>query len=334
MANFLKSLFSTPSTQFHPCPYCLTPQSFQNSRGLFFCSNQSCGKEIPRAYVTEIEIFKPISVHAVGFQGHGKSVYLSSLIDHVERMAYMWSNANCRILNDASLDYIRSHRRLISQGKLPDSTSPDFPLPVIMHLKSMSKWQDRCLIIYDTAGENFEHIAKASSNGRFIAHAQTSLFLVSLTNLRESPDKHISDLFDVYLAALDRLEATISGRNIVVVYTKADLLEKKLPDIIQDYLNSDDLWGAITDLKSLKLSDGDMRRHVDKMQQISDSLRDFTISSVEYGLNLIQSAEARQINLRFAITTALGMAPNSENRLTAPPHPRRALDPFLWILEL
>src|SRR3990172_5239101 len=138
MSGFLKTLFGSSTPQYLACPFCLTRQSLRQTPGRYFCTYQECAKEIPLAYVREIQQVEPISVHAVGFTYHGKSVYLSSLIDHLELMAYLWNGGNLRNLNQSSLDYVREHRRMISQGDLPVPTSPDFPVPVIMHLKGMA----------------------------------------------------------------------------------------------------------------------------------------------------------------------------------------------------
>jgi hypothetical protein len=316
------------------CPFCFHTQTFRVDTPNPVCQNQNCGKEIPSAYVKEYSQVKPNWIHAIGFRGHGKTVYLTSLIDHIEKVPFIWSDSTNRILNQASLQKIREHRAQIFNGDMPEPTPENFPTPLLLHIKKMRRWGNSCVIMHDTAGENFADINKATTNGRFILDSNTSLFILSIANIETEPQNRLSDLFDIYLAALDKLGSDNNKkRNIVVVYTKADLIIDKLPDDVGKYLRDDNLWDNLQSRTPRNLADMDMRAYVENMMYMSNKLHEFTKKEIESGLTLINSASERNINLRFCVTSALGSAPNNENKLTMPPYPRRVLDPFFWALE-
>ena len=76
---------------------------------------------------------------------------------------------------------------------------------------------------------------------RSLKEVKNICFLVSLRELEEKPDKRISDLLNVYVSGMRRLKWRLAGRNLIVVYTKADKLYNDLPDRVQAYLTSDPL---------------------------------------------------------------------------------------------
>jgi hypothetical protein len=318
----------------HKCPFCLTPQFFNTSTPRPSCSNPSCTqKEVPIAYVKDYAQARPVWVHAVGYKSHGKTVFLTTLIDHIEKIPYIWSGSHIRILNQSSLDYITQHRRRIANGEMPQQTPNNFPIPILIHMKKMPRWKDRCFIMYDTGGENFAQIDATAEKAKFIAHANSSILIISLPDLLISPDQRVNYLFDTYLAALELLETNPNQRDLIITYTKADLIEN-LPPIIHEYLMDDNLWECVSNLQTLSMSESSTKSYVDTMNFISDKLREYTISKIEAGLPFIASAESRGFTLKFTINTSLGIAPNRENRITAPPHPRRVIDPLLWTFEL
>lgn len=313
------------------CPFCLRENPYSN--GSRSCV---CGKEAPTAYLNEIATTKPLWVHTVGFTGHGKTVYLSLLMSLIEKIAYIWPGSYSRPLNDDALEHIRECREKIKEGVMPVKTVQlaDFPTPVLTQLKSMKRWEDRCLIIHDLAGEDYSTIQSTSESGQFIKFAPTSLFLISLSEIGKSGNYNsISDLFHIYISALERMNASISGRNIIIVYTKADMLDN-LPERVYQYLTDDILWDDLLQRKRLSFSDSYMESYIQFMNYISNQLRDYTIEKIDTGLQLISSAEDMGINLRFCATSALGSATNSQNAMTVPITPKRILDPLFWMLEM
>lgn len=311
------------------CPFCLEQNSYQNSRD---CTK--CGREAPAAYLNEIKETRPLWVHTFGFTNHGKTVYLSMLLSFIERISYIWNEAYYRPLNDHALTYLQSCRSRIEKGEMPERTpiSPDFPLPVLIQLKKMKPWSDRCIVMHDAAGETYRTIERTSESGRFINCARTSVFIVSLEEISRSGGR-VSDLFDIYLSALERMGTIINGRNVVIAYTKADQINN-LPKNICEYLIEDNLWSDISQRKRRNISAVEMQSYVDDMKFISNKLMDFTNNDIDLGSNLINAAESHGINLRFAVTSALGSPTDVNNNMTIPISPKRVLDPLFWILEL
>ncbi len=129
------------------------------------------------------------------------------------------------------------------------------------------------------------------------------------------------------------MNASVAGKNIIIVYSKADILGN-LPEKITQYLASDNLWANLDALKRVDLGEKDMVSYVEDMNYISNRIRDFTIDQVDGGLNSINTAETNGINLRFCVTSALGNSTDQENTMTVPIAPQRVLDPLYWIMEL
>jgi|CXWL01.1.fsa_nt_gi hypothetical protein len=320
-----------PPTPVIHCPFCLKENPYTGIN-----RNCSCGKEAPAAYINEISETKPLWVHTVGFTGHGKTVYLSLLMSFIEKIAYIWTGSYYRPLNDDALVHIQECREKIREGAMPIKTmhQADFPTPVLTQLKGMKRWQDRCLIMHDLAGEDYATIQNTSEAGKFIKFAPTSLFLVSLSELGTNGNhQNISDLFNIYISALDRMGAPSVGRNIIIVFTKADVLDN-LPKQVLQYLSEDQLWDDLSKLKRHDFNETYMESYVQFMHYISNELRQFTIDKIDAGLQLISAAEGKGINLRFCVTSALGSPTNSQNAMTVPISPKRIFDPLFWILEM
>src|SRR5688500_12794629 len=139
--GFLKSIFGPSSTMpYVKCPVCFHSQTFRTDVPNPVCQNNECNREIPAAYVKEYNHVPPNWIHAIGFGGHGKTVYLTSLLDHLEKASYIWPGSVHRILNQESLTKIREHRTQIHNGDLPVGTPGNFLTPLLLHLKKMRRW--------------------------------------------------------------------------------------------------------------------------------------------------------------------------------------------------
>lgn len=190
----------------------------------------------------------------------------------------------------------------------------------------------RCLVMYDVAGEVYDHLHEVEEYVASIKQVSTTWFFVSLKDMREQ-DRTLSDLFTVYLSGLENLYADLRGRNLIVVYTKAD--EIAFPQDIRQYLANDRFQSVtIPDAELPDLTTFTMDDYYAEMETMSRRLRAYTRERVPGGEPFINIVESQGMNLVFTVTSALGEQPDPHNRLREDARRYRVLDPFLWAVRL
>jgi hypothetical protein len=155
------------------CPYCLettTPESYH-------CANEACKAELPRDFVDSKE--PKTTVGLVGFSGHGKTVYLTSLFYLFKFLRGKVNDYYFLSLDDNTHKIIYEHVPLFEdQSTLPESTPANFPHPSLIRFHKVPYYQDWFLSFYDTAGEVFDRTQTITNQGRFCAHSD-NIFLLS-----------------------------------------------------------------------------------------------------------------------------------------------------------
>jgi len=320
------------------CPYCAEPHDFSKK-----AECPTTNQIIPKAFIANYDTIRPLWLHAVGFPDHGKTVYFSVLIELLENLPEVWEGFSWRYLNQHTLSTVQNNReRLLLKHEMPDKTVVTFPVPALVQLNQLRLWKPRCMVIHDTGGESYENMDIAPESAGFIRRARTSFFIVSLPDLVDSPTRSIADLFDVYEAAMEEHNAPLANRNLVVVFTKADEITNFGSNFqdLKDYIQQDDWWERIKQKRMLSLEE--RRQYNHKLAYISDRLYEFTLQNVNKGKGFIGKALNDELtgrpkisNLKFAIVSALGHAPNKQTKkLEYDIHPCRIQDPLLWALLL
>jgi hypothetical protein len=301
------------------CPYCLqNVEKFLRDAKTNVPHCPNCRTDIPKTFLDSALMLRTM-VGVVGFSGHGKTVYLTSLFSTLKRFSNYWNGYYFRSLDDFTHRVIYEQVPLFEKGDLPESTPANFPNPALVHYHQLPVFDDAFVGYYDTAGEVFNDAAQIARAGFFVAHSDTVLFIVSIPDCEASElDDAMSRLLDTYIrAADDKLNTNIrSKQRLVVIFTKSDLPTAKLNGHLTDWL-----------------SDGQADYYA---MNLSDKLLDMGLVSIKIEEWLRQElgctrfanmARDHFLEVRYTVVSAMGMG--DEAKL----NPLRVLDPFLWVLD-
>lgn len=314
------------------CPFCLQ-QHDTGAAATFTCPKYQ--ETIPAPYIREHESTTPLWLVTVGFPKHGKTTYLAALTLTLQHMSGVWPGSFYRALDQYTMDAAREWMRAARLGIQNQATSRAIPRPLLLSMykvPGVSGSGSRCLVMYDVAGEIYDRLHEVEEYVASIKQVSTTWFFVSLKDMREQ-DRTLSDLFTVYLTGLENLHADLRGRNLIVVYTKAD--EIAFPQDIRQYLIND-RFQAVTmpDAERPNLSAFTMDDYFAEMETMSERLRAYTSERVPGGDPFISMVESQGMRLVFSVTSALGERPDAANRLREDARRYRILDPFLWAVRL
>jgi hypothetical protein len=304
------------------CPYCL--QSTSGNK----CQNKGCERDIPALYVQrQSKMFArpPAVLSIVGFRGHGKTVYLTSLLDQMERrLAKVWDKFTREGLD---MSVVKNLQKLLADlrgGVLPEGTRRIFPEPSLHTLSDMPHFGTRELIIFDPAGESFEKTeAEMKDYAGFIKYARVVLFIVSPRDLTEPKDNNLNTLLQSYLSGMATMKGKTADQRLIVAYTKADMLRedfKAYADVL-NHLQSPDYEGM-----------KNPRKYLDKLARISMQLRAYTTETLG-AIAFVRLAEKSFREVAFCAVSALGKPPSKDGRIDTTMEPRGVADPLYWLLK-
>ena len=298
------------------CPYCLHDTAPPT------CTN--CKETLPPLYVSRHGNASGSAIFsAVGFSGHGKTVYLAALLHAMEKdLTRVWPRFYRQGLDMEAVRSVQQNLTLLQQGTLPESTRRNFPRPSLHLLRDMPVFGSRHLLMYDPPGEAFETDEGIERYAHFVHRAKVVLFLVSLVDLPEPRGSEMGRLLETYVLGMTRMKAKTRDQHLVVVFTKADWLKgqfAKCPITLQ-HLNAVD-----AELLS------NPRKYLDRLKAVSDELAKFT--NVELGARAFaRLAKESFHSARYCAASALG-SPPEDGRLTTAMEPRGVVDPLLWVLD-
>lgn len=317
------------------CPYCLAPsrpkEEKKGSSHLFICPN--CKRDIPASYVNKGWREKSVSVGLVGFPGHGKTVYLTSLFYLLKFLKQKWANYYYLSLDDNTHKIMHIHVPLFEDSQLPGRTQANFPEPSLTHFQNIPNFGDLFLSAYDTGGEVFENTQMITEQGRFVAHSDIVFFNISITECSQNGKRwqdSMESLLDTYVRAVNRMDVKLLKRqHLVVVITKGDSLietseNKRISPELADYLitGSFEQYVGFENERTLRSS----------LKESSRLVRGWLINKECRGF--INAAEDNFRSVKYTLVSSTGAAPEGmrlKTKLT-PQDPKRVLDPFLWTL--
>ena len=312
------------------CPFCLKPHDFMSS---LVCPTYQ--EPVPAAYVRDYDKVPPLWLVTIGFTQHGKTTYLAALMLMLESIGNVWGGVYYRHLDQYTVDTIQQWRREAMFGELPPAGSKAVPRPILSNIYHIPESGSRCLVMYDVAGEIYNSLSEVQEYVTSIKQVNTTWFLVSLPDLLSDQEgKTITDLFNVYLSGMENLRLDLSGRNLIVIYTKGDVAV--FPREFKDYLRTDPFQGLTRkDANIPDSQDFSLQDYIQEMKCISSQLEEYTRKQVKGGAPFINMVKASGMNLVFCVTSALGESPDStSNRLRVDAFRHRVLDPFLWAITL
>lgn len=301
------------------CPYCL-----QNTSAGVKCNH--CKEDLPPLYTQQhLRLDKsPAVLSAVGFSGHGKTVYLAAMLDAMAtQLPKVWPGFFRQGLDDESVTTVKNNLAMLRQGVLPESTRRNFPRPSAHRLNRMPQYGNRDLLIYDPPGEAFEKDIDIERFAHFIKQAKVVLFLISVNDLDEPKGVHLYRLLEMYNLGMARVKAKTKYQHLIVAYTKADLLVDswKAYPVVRDHLSNNEY----TQLEN-------PHKYLRGLKEISESLLIYTRDVLE-AQEFINATQTHFKSVTYCAVSALGHPPDEEGHLIAAMQPRCVLDPLFWVLE-
>ncbi len=306
------------------CPFCLENISSGNKN----CSNPDCGREIPALYKKHYPkgfgSKPPAIMSAVGFSGHGKTVYFAALL-HVldQELTKAWDGFFRQGLENLTVRTIKQNLELLERKELPESTRQNFPDPSIHRLVKIPGQKERLMVLYDTSGEAFEEDIRLEKYAHYVARSRVVLFFVSLSDLAAPLTNEMHRLLEVYTQGMAKLHGNPKNQHLVVVYSKADLLEERY---FQDYPS---ILAHLNNSTYVEM--GSYKDYVRRLVELSRLLDDFTRNKLE-SRAFVNLATTEFRTISYCAVSSLGSAPEG-SKLRERMKPVRVADPLIWVLE-
>lgn len=310
------------------CPFCLQPHE-TGVAPRFKCPRSN--EVLPAAYIEQYERVPPLWLATVGFAEHGKTTYLAALTLTLDHISNLWPKSYCRSLDQYTLEARRGWMRAARLGERHGATSVRAPRPLLINVTDLPERGNRCLVMYDVAGEIYQRLEEEDGYLAALRYVSTTWFFVSLDDL-DAQDHTLSELFTVYLAGLENMRADLTDRNLIVVYTKGDRLQHPA---IRAYLQDDPLQ-RLTHPDGMGGAPGgfNLTDYYSAMEAMSETLREHTLRRVPGGRAFVNMVESHGMRLTFSVTSALGGDPDRGAELREDVRRFRILDPFLWAVRL
>lgn len=315
------------------CPYCFKElklkEQTKGSTRLYNCIK--CESEIHRAYV-DYPGTPFTRIGMVGYTGHGKTVYITSLFYQLQALDSYWDGYYFETLDDFTHDIMFEKVLELKKGNLFSGTPINFPEPAFIRFNNMPYFDTQIVSMYDIGGGVFDNLDLMTQKGKYLAHSDTIFFIMSLVEEDIAKDWNLKTmkLLDRYIHVVySRFMANLSKKqNIVFIFTKSDELnkatdERKLREDVADYFNH----GTLN--KFHYLDDYSFQQIKNNSDNIENWLR---FNNCNGFINL---AKSHFRTVSFVLVSALGDAP-VKNKLVkelSPMGPKCVLDPFLWALH-
>lgn len=296
------------------CPYCLH-ETREFSGNPPACPG--CGEPVPRLYARDYPKYPPVHFSLIGLSGHGKTVFLSSLLYLFDRIGLQWPHFSYAPLDETGLASLQEKQRALEKGDLPESSRKSFPRPVILRLDGIPGHSNCHLLLYDTGGEVFERVVDLQSFGGYVATSPTIVWLLSLTDLQHP--SQLLKLLTIYHQAVEEMGGDTARQTLLLVLTKGDLL-LNWPDLPESVRNR------------LEGRPGDEDTGDDARWRLSGDVLAWLERTSAY-TNFARRLAKTFGRVECVVLSALGSAPVG-NQQVLNVNPRGVLDPLLWTLEL
>lgn len=323
------------------CPYCLTMQEPQQTN---LCNNPKCGQKLPPKYVESARSGNLTCLGTFGLPSHGKTALLSSLMQSAQAVHKIVTGSYVRPLDDDTQKKLNEWSARYKTGEVkPPSTPPDErPKPLLVMNNKFSTRHSTILVAYDLAGEALERARSQPEYVRALNKVNTIWCVVSLDDLinQNNTGYSLDGLFNIYLDAMADLHISIKGKNILVVYTKADILLgvklglEPLPREVVEYLSTDP-YDQLREMRGSELPAFDEDAYFAKMCEISDILQEYTTDFVDGGGAFVSMVKDAGAEVYFTINSAYGGALDANNnKMGTAVHTIRVLDALIWAIKL
>jgi parallel beta-helix repeat protein len=312
------------------CPHCLQDSNLKpvsdTEQGLVLrCSNPLCDYPVvPLLYGDDYGSHPPSPFCIIGLSGHGKTVYIESLLHEIQQLGAKWTDSQFHFtwLDEVQMRQAYSRLKALRNGQLPKGTKTVFMRPQVLRLSNIPCVGGSQLVIFDMGGEAFLDSATLVEHGKYLRHTPAIVWLLSLKkgDPYDSPDD-VNQMMTVYLQTMSRLGGNTKEQTLILVLTKGDELLNRsdLPESAKtalsypNYSPSGQVWNLL--------------------DQASTDLEAWLRSEMCGYHNLVNLVKSRFKNVRYSIVSAQG-APAAGDGLQFGMMPRGVLSPLLWLWRL
>jgi hypothetical protein len=290
----------------------------EDGKQYYACSK--CKSDVSREY-TENSTGDVEVICAVGFRGHGKTLYFSSLFYSLDILASIWPGFYSFATDERSLDTVKENIIQLRKGELPPPNPASFPVPTITRFSYIPSIGNRFYIFYDTGGESYTRASKLIKYAGFVKRSKTVIFLISPVDIDYDGTK-MHDLLSTYVQGLTEMGGKPKKQNLLVVFSKGDMLGSKLAEWkqIRSYLAG----GSLESLRNLRLGS-----YFVGMKLLSTRLKKFAKKELN-ATQFVNFAQDEFKSVNFSLISSLGAKPE-ENRLQVEINPKCIFDPLLWV---
>lgn len=310
------------------CPYCTHSLTSEVTQ----CPN--CKRGLPKNYLRICQQAPPLWLVTAGFPGHGKTTYLSALTLSLENLSRKLGGTYYDYFDEHTHEVIRENRREAQTGKQPPPSAVTESQPLYISLYQLPGNLSRTLVMYDVAGKLFTSLEDLQCCVRALPEVQIIWMQVSLSDLlKDNEGNTLPSLFQSYKAALLEHGAELSHHSVIVIYTKADMVD--FPSEVSDYLTNDPFSDIHSDKPVEPLPNFSLSDYVQGMERMSQAMERYTDQHVPSGTAFINMIRGKGMQLHFCAVSALGQSPvPGLKRVLSQTSSYRVLDPFFWTLWL
>lgn len=323
---------------YYTCPHCMENHDITVEE----CPQKKI--KLPKKYIEAWKKKEPvIFMLAIGITAHGKTTYLSSLLNCLlsGEIAKRWPGFAFLSLDHKGIVRIKNeYVKPLNEGYLPAPSPIMFPEPLMIRFQKMPviekrmmgdrvKQKDVTFVIYDVGGETFTEDRKIIKNLPILKKIKNLIFLVSLPDLLKTQTGHI-ELHELLNSILNSLEHDTKGGNALVAFTKADLMWNNLND---PQNHNDVTYGPLSIKRNLEIPEVNqfkIKKYIENINLFSKRIEDH-LRDDRYG-GFVNNLDNNFNSYKFTTVSALGDAPDKNNEI-ASLEPNQLVVPLIWMMN-
>lgn len=329
------------------CPYCMEihvdgkRECDDNEEGIAY--------QIPLSYIEACKKRRPIIfLMTIGYSGHGKTCYLSSLLHSLYDDLYTrsWPDFSFLGLTQDTLKSIHdTYISPLNRGDLPPRTQNFFGSPLIVSFQNIplrigmarrlldSFSQDSCsvndeellTVFYDIGGEVYDVRNQIDVCIPLLKKINPLVFLIDLPGLIEEEQGGGMDVRENMHTLINNIQLALTEtgqgkrKDIVICFTKADRMWGK-----------NDAFGPLSEEPPNEIpSQAEMAAYLGELQAFSSRIETFVKDHYPAFYNIVRN------NFRkYSFTTVSALGSNPEDGKIPVLEPNRVFDPMFWSLMM
>ncbi len=298
------------------CPYCRTlidkmktEDGNQNEHGTVSvckCPNNKCNRELP-CNLEKNSVF----IGLVGFTGHGKTLYMLSLMYLLKNAIGVWAK------DDEALNELFEEVNKLKNGELPQATNT-----ISKNLYEITiNEKGRLFTLFDVKGEDCSSKDNIVDKARALLYCDV-IFLIADVFDTGNFDEFLKQLNILKNAKDQKYDPPLPKQHLIVVFTKGDMAKGKLPGNLWNYL----LEGSIEKYNTANALSGVIKN----LEKNSRNIEKWVKKQKCYNLK----KEFKSVS--YTIVSSIGAEPLGNGELgfkLSKNDPKRVLDPFLLAMK-